>query len=259
MASPPSMSVTKPPASRTRISAGRDVPGRDIALPVAVEPAGRDEGEVERRRAEPPQPRDLVLDGAEFAQAQLQIAAAEMRQAAGDHGIGQALARRHAQPLVVEERALAALGDVKLVGDRIVDHAGDDRARALQPDRDGELRDAVQEIGGAVERIDDPGVGRVGAGVAAAFLAEEAVAGTRLGQFGFERFFGLRSAAVTKLPGPLSDTWRFSTSPKSRLSVRAALRAAAIITLRRAECCITPPASRRRLRRSRPRSSRRWK
>ena len=190
MASPPSRSVTKPPASRTRMHAGRDIPGREVALPVAVEPAGRDEGEVERRRAEPAQPRDLVLDGAEFAQAQLQIAAAEMRQAAGDHRIGEALARRDAQPLVVEERALAALGDEKLVGDRIVDHARDDRALALQPDRDGELRDAVQEIGGAVERIDDPGVGRVGAVVAAAFLAEEAVAGPRLGQFGAERLLG---------------------------------------------------------------------
>ena len=49
----------------------------------------------------------------------------------------------------------------------------------------------MQEIGGAVERIDDPGVGRVGAGVAAAFLAEEAIAGTRLGQFGAERLLGL--------------------------------------------------------------------
>ena len=65
--------------------AGRDVPGREAALPVAVEPAGRDAGEIERGRAEPAQARDLVLDGAELAQAQLQIAAAEMRQAAGDH------------------------------------------------------------------------------------------------------------------------------------------------------------------------------
>ena len=49
----------------------------------------------------------------------------------------------------------------------------------------------MQEIGGAVERIDDPGVGRVGAVVAAAFLAEEAVAGPRLGQLGAQRLLGL--------------------------------------------------------------------
>ena len=49
----------------------------------------------------------------------------------------------------------------------------------------------MKEIGGAVERIDDPGVAGVGAGGGAAFLAEEAVARTGLGELGFERFFGL--------------------------------------------------------------------
>src|SRR4051794_15773254 len=104
-----------------------------------------------------------------------------MRQAAGDHRIGKAFARRYAKPLVVEEGAFAALGGVELIGDRIIDHTGDDRAGALEPDRDGELRNAVKKIGGAVERIDDPGVGRVGTGVVATLLAEKAVAGPRLG------------------------------------------------------------------------------
>ena len=70
------------------------VPGRQIALPIAVEPAGRDEGQVERGRAEPAQPRDLVLDGAKLAQPERQIAAAVVRQAAGDHRVGQPLAAR---------------------------------------------------------------------------------------------------------------------------------------------------------------------
>ena len=42
------------------------------------------------------------------------------------------------------------------------------------------MRDAVQEIGGAVERIDDPAMARIGAGARAAFLAEEAVIRPRL-------------------------------------------------------------------------------
>ena len=71
-------------------------------------------------------------------------------------------ASRDAQPLVIEERALAALGGEQFVGDRIVDHPGDHRALALEPDRNAELRNAVQEIGRTVERIDDPGVGLVG-------------------------------------------------------------------------------------------------
>ena len=44
------------------------------------------------------------------------------------------------------------------------------------------MRDAVQEIGGAVERIDDPAVALVGAGARAAFLAEKAVIRPRLGE-----------------------------------------------------------------------------
>ena len=59
-----------------------------------------------------------------------------------------------------------------------------------QPDGNAELRNAVQEIGGAVERIDDPGVRLVGAFAAAAFLADEAVARTRLVEFRVERLLG---------------------------------------------------------------------
>ena len=79
-----------------------------------------------------------------------------MRHAGGDHRVGEVAAAGDAQPPVVEEGAAAALGDVKLVQDRVVDDAGDELALALERDRDGEERDAVQEVGGAVERIDDP-------------------------------------------------------------------------------------------------------
>ena len=105
------------------------------------------------------------------------VAAAGVRKRAGDDRVGEPLARRHPQPLVVEEGALAALGGEQLVVGGIVDDAGDDRAFALERDRDREVRDAVQEVHGAVERIDDPAMGLVGAFARAAFLAEEAVAG----------------------------------------------------------------------------------
>ena len=48
----------------------------------------------------------------------------------------------------------------------------------------------MQEIGGAVEGIDDPGVARVAARARAAFLAEEAVARPRLGKIGVEHLLG---------------------------------------------------------------------
>ena len=113
-----------------------------------------------------------------------------MRQRAAHDRVGEPLARRDADAAVVEERALAALGGEELVIGRIVDQPRDDLAVALERDRDREMRDAVQEVGGAVERIDDPGVGLVGALVRAAFLAEEAVARPRLEQLGAQDLLG---------------------------------------------------------------------
>src|ERR1700747_2386413 len=43
------------------------------------------------------------------------------------------------------------------------------------------------------------------------------------------------SAAVTKFRGPFTETWRCSTSPRSRLRLRPARCAALIMTLRTAE------------------------
>src|SRR5665213_698676 len=48
------------------------------------------------------------------------------------------------------------------------------------------------------------------------------------------------SARLTKLAGPFSDTCRFSISPRSRLRLRPARRAALIITFIRADCSMIP-------------------
>src|SRR5262249_35042614 len=96
----------------------------------------------------------------------------------------EALARGDAQPPVVEEGALAALGRVEFLGRRVVDEARHDGRVAFERNRDGELRDAVDKVGSAVERIDDPRVGLVAALVSPALLAEEAVAGPRLRKLG---------------------------------------------------------------------------
>src|ERR1700675_3589208 len=137
--------------------AGCHVPGLQIAFPVAVEAAGGDEGHVEGGGAEAAEACNLVLEGGHLLARQFMIAAADMGQTAGDHAFVELAASGDAQPLIIEERALAALGDVELVIGGIVDHTGDDGALALQADRDRELRDAVQEVGGTVQGIDDPG------------------------------------------------------------------------------------------------------
>ena len=171
--------------------ARRDIPRRQIALPVAIEPAGGDPGEIERGGAVAAQAGEILLRDENFGPRARQVAAAVMRQAAGHHRVGEPRPRRDANPPVVEEGALAALGDEQIVVGRIVDEAGDDGAVALERDRHGEMRNAVQEIGGAVERIDDPAVRVVGAGMRAAFLAEKAVIRPRLGELGAQNLLGL--------------------------------------------------------------------
>ena len=166
------------------------VPLRQIALPIAVEAAGGDVGHVEGGGAEAAQAGDARLQFGHLVARQSVVAAADMRQAAGDHAFIELPAPGDAQPLVVEEGALAALGDVEFVVGGIVDHAGDDGALALQADRDREMRNAVQKIGSAVERIDDPGVALVGAFAGAAFLADKTVARPRLGEVRVEHFLG---------------------------------------------------------------------
>ena len=116
---------------------------------------------------------------------------AQVRDAGGQHSLVQLLAGRHPQALVIEERALALLGPEQLVGDGIVGDGGDNGAFALESDIDGEVRDGVQEVGGAVQRVDDPGVGLVGPLDQAALLAKEAVAGAGLGQRFEDHLLGL--------------------------------------------------------------------
>ena len=182
---------------------GGEIPRRQIALPIGVEPAGGDPGEIERRRAITAQSGEVLLRGGNLVARQRQIAAAVMRHAAGDHGVGEALARRDPDALVVEERALAALGDEQLLVGRIVGQAGDDGAVALERDRHREMRNAVQEIGGAVERIDDPAMALVGAGTRAAFLAEKAIGRPRLGEFLVDDLLGAAVGGGDEIARPL--------------------------------------------------------
>ena len=92
-------------------------------------------------------------------------------------------ALRHAQALVVEEGARALLGGKHLVAHRIVGDAGDDFALALEGDGDGEDGMGAHEIGGAVDRIDDPAVVPVGGWDLAGLFQQEAEFRARLEEF----------------------------------------------------------------------------
>ena len=172
----------------------------------------------------------------------VEIAMRLVGDAGGDQRLGEVAAGGDAQPALVEPGAPALLRPEALVGERLVDQAVGDLApalaaglRLLDRDRDGEMGDAVEEVGGAVERIDDPArLVRIALD-RAAFLEQQAPVG-RAWRSSSTMVCSARSSAIeTKSAGPLRLTWSCSTSPKSRLSRGAALRAARVMTVMRPE------------------------
>src|SRR5260370_38834026 len=85
---------------------GRHVPWLQVAFPIAVEAARRDESHIERGRAEPAQTPYPGLNFGQFGARQCEVAAAYMRQAARDHAFVELAPAGDAQPLIVEEGAL---------------------------------------------------------------------------------------------------------------------------------------------------------
>jgi hypothetical protein len=73
----------------------------------------------------------------------------------------------------VDRGAGAAAGGEQFLAQGVVDHAVLEPAAVHHRDGDAEHREAVQEVGRAVQRVDDPDVLGIAAG--AAFLGEEGV------------------------------------------------------------------------------------
>ncbi len=134
-----------------------------------------------------------------------------MRNAGADQRFVEVAARRHPQAAVVEPAAAALFGPEGLVGQRLVDQRMGDFGLPvglllLDRDRDGEVRDAVEEIGGPIQRIDDEArLGRI-AGDLAAFLEQEVPVRTRGLEFAEIVSSACLSAMVTKSPGPFLET-----------------------------------------------------
>src|SRR6266404_2522920 len=94
------------------------------------------------------------------------FALADMGDAGGAQSARRVLAARDSQAARarigrVDIGARAFLGPEQFVGYGLVDDASHDLAVPLQADRDGEVRHAVQKVGGAVERIDDPAMAAI--------------------------------------------------------------------------------------------------
>ena len=81
--------------------------------------------------------------------------------AGADQTIGEFLALAHAQAAVVQVSAASSCGGEEVILGRVVDHRLSKHAVMLQGDRHGILLVAVQKVGRAIERVDNPDIFRV--------------------------------------------------------------------------------------------------
>ena len=159
--------------------AGEAVPGVHVHLGVAVGAAVGDVGEAERPGGAAA---DVGAAGEERGHC-LEVARVRhpVRPAELDAGGGEVAGEGDADRRAVAGGAGAGAGEVELARGGVADGADLDPAGAHEGDRDAEVRDAAGEVGGTVDRVDDPGVdGRGSAGL----LAEEAVGGEGFRQRG---------------------------------------------------------------------------
>src|SRR6187401_849870 len=113
-----------------------------------------------------------------------------VRNAGADHRGRELRACCDPDAAIVEEGAFALFGGEDFLIGGIEDETRHELAFALEGDRDRKNWNAVQEIGGAVEWIDDPAMAAIAPFDIAALLHQEAVAWTRAGKFGDENLLG---------------------------------------------------------------------
>jgi choline dehydrogenase len=97
------------------------------------------------------------------------------RDAGGKQTLDHGPSARHPQAAIVHPRPGTLFSPVQFVLGRVKDHTRNDFALVFQTDGNRPMRQAVQKVGCAVQRIDDPATGGVGPLTAAGFLAQPAI------------------------------------------------------------------------------------
>ncbi len=138
---------------------GRDIPRLQSQFPESVGASCRDVGEIERGRTGAANAATLTAECAEHRHVGIEMLCDVLERNAGrKQRIFEAMALADANTFAVELRAGAARRGEFLVAHRIDDHRMLQAVAVLQADRHREMRNAVQVVRGAVERIDDPRV-----------------------------------------------------------------------------------------------------
>ena len=173
---PPSKAAGAAPGLAGDQLACSPIPRAEPLLVVHIEPAGGDVTQVGRRRAEPADVADLRNELGE-ALALVAPPIDEIRKAGGDQGVlefgRRAAVNRHA----VQQCAPAADRCEQFAGAGHVDRADQGPIIDQCRDRHGIAGQVVQEVGGAVDRIDQP-ANAGGAGGIGAFLADQGIVGS---------------------------------------------------------------------------------
>src|SRR5690606_7903915 len=169
------------------------VPLGKSELPEGVEATGSDIGQIQARSASAAHAGSLAYQAAEHIEVGVQVVHLPVteREASAQQGAFEALARADTQAATIQGSAATAAGGELFLADRINDHGVLQSAAVFAGNADCIVRNAAQEVGGAIQRIDDPQV--VGAILGAlrqpAFFSKNAVVWIGLAQCGDAELF----------------------------------------------------------------------
>src|SRR5450830_1293733 len=137
---------------------GRNIPRFQTFFEEAIETTGGDIGQVKRSSAGTAQAGTAFGHDAEHFHVFVEAVHVAEREAGADQAISDLVALAYANAFLIEIGTRAFGGGKQVVAGRVVDHRLGDLATLLQGDRNAVLRKTVDEIGSAVEWIDDPDV-----------------------------------------------------------------------------------------------------
>lgn len=135
---------------------GCHVPGLEPVLPETIEASRRNVRKIECRGASAADTGGDGQQGTKPAQVIVEVAHLAEREAGAKQAAFQALRFAYTNAPVIELGATAAGCGEKLLSHRVVDDALFQAAFVEQPDGHGEYGKAVEEVGGAIEGVNDP-------------------------------------------------------------------------------------------------------
>ena len=150
------------------------VPGVELPLPEPVEAAAGHVAQVERRGAGATHPLCLPYRFAPEGEVEVRVLPLVVRKAGSEERTVELVHRGELDRGAIQARAGAAERREELLADGIVNQPEEELVVAGERDRDREVRVAVGEVGGAIERVDVPAMA-VATGAAGGLLGMDAV------------------------------------------------------------------------------------